>query len=94
MSGIPIGLVRLDVANATIVVLELALNEEVRFLGRRQIEVRARGLRIERDLKILVIELVDRHVCRFELQCGKLLGESLKKSSSLAVSSIGAMRSR
>jgi hypothetical protein len=63
MPGIPIGLVRLDVAHTPIIVLELALNEEVGFHWRQQIEVGAGGLRIERDLKILVIELVDRHGC-------------------------------
>jgi hypothetical protein len=59
VSGIPVRLVRLDVANATIIVLELALNEEVGFHWRRQIEVGARVVRIE---------LVGRHVRRFELQ--------------------------
>jgi hypothetical protein len=68
VSGIRVGLVRLDVANATIIVLELALNEEIGFHWHRQIELGARVVRIERDLEIQVSELVGRHVCRFELQ--------------------------
>jgi hypothetical protein len=55
--GIPVGLV-----------LELALTEEVGFHRCRQIEVGAGVVRIERDLEVQVIELVDRRKCRFELQ--------------------------
>jgi hypothetical protein len=63
VSGISVGLVRLDVANATIIVLELALN----------IEIGARVVRTERDVEIQVIELFGRHVCRFELQIERLM---------------------
>jgi hypothetical protein len=66
VSGIPVGLVRLDVANATIIVLELALNGEVGFIGADKSKS-APGSFVSRDLEIQVTELVGRHACRFEL---------------------------
>jgi hypothetical protein len=62
VSGTPVGLVRLDIADASIVILELALNEEIGLQWCGQIKVRARVLRVERDLEVLIGEVVDRHV--------------------------------
>jgi hypothetical protein len=59
---LPVGLVRLDIADASIVILELALNEEIGLQWCGQIKVRARVLRVERDLEVLIGEVVDRHV--------------------------------
>jgi hypothetical protein len=60
--SIRVGLVRLDIANATIVVLELALNEEIRPLRRLQVEVSVRVFGIEGNLEDQIVEVSDRHV--------------------------------
>jgi hypothetical protein len=59
VSGIPVGLMRLDIADASMVILELALNEEIGLQWRRQIKVSVRILRVERDLEVLIDEVVD-----------------------------------
>ena len=48
--GISVGLMRLDIADAPIL-LELALNEEIRPLGRLQVKVSVRVLGIEGNLE-------------------------------------------
>jgi hypothetical protein len=55
--GIRFWFVRLNITNAAILVFELALNEEVRPDGRRQIKVGVRVFRIEGDLEIEPVEV-------------------------------------
>ena len=55
--GIKFWFVRLNITNAAILVFELALNEEVRPVGRRQIKVGIGVFRIEGDLEIEPVEV-------------------------------------
>ncbi len=64
MASIAIGLMGFDVANAPIIVLELALNQEVGLCRCRQINIAARVVRIKADPEILIIKLADRDVFR------------------------------
>jgi len=55
--------VGLDVADASVTVLELPLNDKIGVLVARQIEIIVAGvLAVERDLEALVAELPDRYV--------------------------------
>jgi hypothetical protein len=63
VARIGVVIVGLDVADASVVVLELPLNDKIGVFVARQIEVIIAGiLAFERDLEALVVELTDRHV--------------------------------
>jgi hypothetical protein len=60
VAGVGIVIVGLDVADAAVIVLKLALNDKIGVIRPRQIKVIVvRGLAIERDLEILVAGLSD-----------------------------------
>src|ERR1700732_2438530 len=63
VARIGVVIVGLDVADASVTVLELPLNDKIGVLVARQIEVIVAGvLAVERDLEVLVAELPDRYV--------------------------------
>ena len=62
MAGVAIRIVGLDVADATVIILELPLEQEVRSHRRVGIVVGRRGLIAERGLEMQVIELADRDI--------------------------------
>ena len=71
VARIGVVIVGLDVADATVIVLKLTLNDKVGVIGSRQIKVIfAGGLAIERDLEVLAAGLSDRHVIGMESQWG------------------------
>jgi hypothetical protein len=68
VTGVAIMIVGLDVANAVVIVLKLALNEKIGVGGRRHIKiiVVAGSLAIERDLEVFPAGLSDRYVIGVE----------------------------
>jgi len=63
VARIGVVIVGLDVADASVTVLELPLDDKIGVLVARQIEVIVAGvLAVERDLEVLVAELPDRYV--------------------------------
>jgi hypothetical protein len=67
--------VGLHVANVTVIVLKLTLNEKIGVGGRGQIKsivVFAGSLAIERDLEIFAAGLIDRYVIGVEFHRGRL----------------------
>ena len=74
MASVGVVIVGLDVADATVIVLKLTLNDKVGVMGSRQVKVNVAGdLAIERDLEVLVAGLSDRDVIRVESQWGASL---------------------
>jgi hypothetical protein len=63
MAGVGIVIMCLDIADTSVIVLELTLNDEIVAVVHRGIEIiDIGGFAIERDLKILVAGLSDGHV--------------------------------
>jgi hypothetical protein len=63
MAGVGIVIVGLDVTDAAIIILELALNEKIGLIGERQIQIVVAGvLVIERDLEVFAAGLSDGHM--------------------------------
>ena len=69
--GVGIVIVRLDIADTFVIVLELTLNDEIVAVVHRGIEIiDIGGFAIERDLKILVAGVSDGHVLRVKSHGG------------------------
>jgi hypothetical protein len=63
VASVGIVIVGLDVADATIVVLKLTLNDQIGVIGPRQVKIIVIGdLATERDLEVLIAGLSDRYV--------------------------------
>ena len=63
--GVSIVIVCLDIADTSVIVLELTLNDKIVAVVHRGIEIiDTRGLAIERDLEVLVAGLSNGHVSR------------------------------
>ena len=68
MAGVGVVIVGLDVADPAVIVPKLTLNDKIRVIGPRQINVVVGGLVIERDLKVFVARFSDRYVIGVESQ--------------------------
>jgi hypothetical protein len=72
VTGVGILIVRLDIADTSVIVLELTLNDEIGAVVHRGIEIiDTGGFAIERDLKILFAGLSDGHVFRVKSHGGQ-----------------------
>jgi hypothetical protein len=71
VAGVGIVIVCLDIADTSVIVLELTLNDEIEAVVHRGIEIiDTGGLAIERDLEVLVAGLSDGHVFRVKSHGG------------------------
>ena len=69
--GVGIVIVCLDIADTSVIVLELTLNDEIVAVVHRGIEIiNTRRLAVERDLEVLVAGLSDGHVFRVKSHGG------------------------
>src|SRR5271170_3860054 len=70
--GVGIVIVCLDIADTSVIVLELTLHDEIVAVVHRGIEIiNTRGLAVERDLEVLVAGLSDGHVFRVKSHGGQ-----------------------
>ena len=71
MAGVGIVIVCLDIADTSVIILELTLNDKIGAVVHRGIEIiDTRGFAIEGDLEVLVAGFSDGHVFRLKSHGG------------------------